>query len=100
MSTITGDAFNDEIADGVAEAAAVVAQGPQRLSEMRLTECRVCHSRVYFRARSSTPTNDPHFRVDYLFCPCCGASATRLREVEIIPQKIHRKAKVKYRYNA
>lgn len=99
MSTTVemSDGFSDEVATTVAE---VVSQGPQRLPELKLAECRACRSRVYFRSRSSTPTNDPHFRVDYLFCPVCGASATRLREVEILPHKIRRKPKVTYRYNA
>lgn len=91
------DGFSDEVAESVAKAAAA---GPQRLPEMSLTECRACHTRVYFRARSSTPTSDPHFKVEYLYCPVCGATATQLREVEILPQQHRHRTKVRYRYDA
>lgn len=74
--------------------------GPQRLPAMSLTECDRCHSRVYFRARSSTQSSDPRFKVEYLYCPVCGASATQIREVEVLAKKVHVKPKVRYRYEA
>lgn len=75
-------------------------KAPQRLPTMTLTECEVCKSRVYFRARSSTPSADPRYKVEYLVCPVCGASATQLREIEELPEVKAHKRKVRYRYRA
>lgn len=73
-------------------------KAPQRLPTMTLTECEVCKSRVYFRARSSTPSADPRYKVEYLVCPVCGASATQLREIEQIVETRPKRSRVKYRY--
>lgn len=91
------DGFVDEVAGEVAAAAVA---GPQRLPAMHLTECQCCHSRVYFRARSSTPSTDPAFKVEYLYCPVCGATATQVREVEVLPKSTLKRRKVEYRYRA
>lgn len=77
-----------------------VNNGPQRLPPMSLTECNRCHNRVYFRARSSQPATDPHFKVEYLACPVCGNTATQLREVEILQRPAPTKRRVKYRYKS
>ena len=74
--------------------------GPQRLPALSLTECKCCHSRVYFRARSSTPSTDPAFKAEYLYCPVCGATATQVREVEVLPKSTLKRRKVEYRYRA
>lgn len=74
--------------------------GPQRLPAKNLTECERCHSRVNFRARSSTASTDPRFKVEYLYCPVCGATATRVSEVEVLLKPVRRKSKVRYRYEA
>ena len=74
--------------------------GPQRLPALSLTECKCCHSRVYFRARSSKQSSDPRFKVEYLYCPVCGASATQVREVEVLEKRVRVKPKVRYRYEA
>lgn len=74
--------------------------GPQRLPPLELTECERCHARVYFRARSSTSTADPAYKVEYLYCPVCGATATQIREVENLPHLVRARAKVRYRYKA
>lgn len=75
-----------------------VPAGLQRLPEMRLDVCQCCHSRVYFRARSSKPTSDPHFKLEYLYCPVCGATATQIREVEVLERRVSSKPKIRYLY--
>ena len=94
MSTTQADGFADDLAEAVVK---VAAAGPQRLPRLSLTECAACHSRVNFRFRSSEPTADPSFKVVYLRCPVCGAPATQVREMEVLPKRRH-VAKVKYRY--
>lgn len=73
---------------------------PQRLPTMTLTTCQNCGNRVYFRARSSVPSSDPLFKVEYLICPACGASATRLKEIEILAKPLPLKHRVKHIYRA
>ncbi len=94
MSTAQADGLADDVAEAVVK---VAAAGPQRLPRLSLTECAACHSRVNFRFRSSEPTTDPSFRVVYLRCPVCGASAIQVREVEVLPKRRH-VTKVKYLY--
>jgi hypothetical protein len=71
---------------------------PQRLPAKTLSVCAACGERVYFRARSSVAADDPRYRVEYLVCPACGASATRLTEIERLPPKAQKIRRVKYRY--
>lgn len=75
--------------------------GPQALPDRTLSVCAKCLERVYFRARSSVATDDPRWRIEYLVCPVCGASARRRSEVE--PPRAaktpRKKPKVVYQYD-
>lgn len=69
----------------------------QRLAPLCLSECDACHNRVYFRFLSSRIVSKD-MKVVYLRCPICGASATQLQEVEILPAKMRKPSRVKYVY--
>lgn len=70
----------------------------QRLPALYLTECNSCHERVYFRFLSSRLLDD-NTKVVYLRCPVCGASATQLQEIEILPAKERKAPRVKFKYS-
>ena len=73
---------------------------PQRLPTRFLDTCDACGKKVVFLSRGGRALDgNPNFRVAYLYCPLCGATATQVQEVmgpDANGKSRHRK--VKYRY--
>ena len=67
---------------------------PQRLPALELITCEKCGQRVNFRFHASRPL-DSQWRVVYLRCPACGASATQMQEREQVAVK-HKKVRFNY----
>lgn len=79
---------------------AVEHRSPQRLAPKELSVCQACRSRVYFRVYSTQATEDPAHKIAYLKCPVCGATATQLVEVEMLPSSPAKPPRKKYRYSS
>jgi len=71
-----------------------MSDSPQRLPALELVTCASCGQRVNFRFVASRPL-DETWRVVYLRCPACGASATQMQEREVLPVK-HKKVRFRY----
>ncbi len=67
---------------------------PQRLPALELVTCAACGARVNFRFVASRII-DETWRVAYLRCPACGASATQMQEREVLAVK-HKKIRFRY----
>lgn len=68
---------------------------PQRLPALELVTCAACGQRVSFRFRSSRDL-DATWRLVYLRCPACGASATQMQEREHLAPVNRPRVKFKY----
>lgn len=54
---------------------------PQRLPTLFLETCEGCGHKVRFKSLGGRPMGNGNFRVAYLRCPVCGASATQVQEL-------------------